>query len=123
MFFAFLFCFRNPRIFVECLAPDFRGDLQCIETVAMSGLDVYAHNIETVEALTPFVRDRRARYRQSLECLASVKRFNPNLMTKSSIMLGLGETDEQVEQTLKGRLIHNVSGCFHLHVQYFSSLL
>ncbi|XP_050090870.1 lipoyl synthase, mitochondrial [Anopheles aquasalis] len=91
---------RNPRIFVECLAPDFRGDTECIETVAMSGLDVYAHNIETVEALTPFVRDRRARYRQSLECLAAVKRFNPNLITKSSIMLGLGETDEQVEQTM-----------------------
>lgn len=92
---------QNPRIFVECLAPDFRGDLDCIRTVAMSGLDVYAHNIETVESLTPFVRDRRAEYRQSLKCLASVKEINPNMITKTSIMLGLGETDEQIEQTMK----------------------
>lgn len=92
---------QNPRIFVECLAPDFRGDLECVNTVAMSGLDVYAHNIETVEALTPFVRDRRARYRQSLKVLQSIKEMNPNMVTKTSIMLGLGETDEQVEQTMK----------------------
>uniref|UniRef100_A0A1Q3FH57 Lipoyl synthase, mitochondrial n=1 Tax=Culex tarsalis TaxID=7177 RepID=A0A1Q3FH57_CULTA len=92
---------QNPRIFVECLAPDFRGNLDCIRTVAMSGLDVYAHNIETVEPLTPFVRDRRAEYRQSLKCLASVKEINPSMVTKTSIMLGLGETDEQIEQTMK----------------------
>lgn len=92
---------QNPRIFVECLAPDFRGDLNCIRTVALSGLDVYAHNIETVESLTPFVRDRRAEYRQSLKCLASVKEINPNMVTKTSIMLGLGETDDQIEQTMK----------------------
>lgn len=92
---------RNPRIFVECLAPDFKGDRECIERIAMSGVDVYAHNIETVEKLTPFVRDRRAEYRQSLTCLETVKEINPNLVTKSSIMLGLGETDAEVEQTLK----------------------
>ncbi|XP_058833311.1 lipoyl synthase, mitochondrial [Topomyia yanbarensis] len=92
---------QNPRIFVECLAPDFRGDLEHVKTVALSGLDVYAHNIETVEALTPFVRDRRAQYRQSLKCLQSVKDINPTMITKTSIMLGLGETDEQVEQTMK----------------------
>lgn len=66
----------------------------------MSGVDVYAHNIETVEKLTPYVRDRRAEYRQSLKCLKSIKSINGNLVTKSSIMLGLGETDEQVEQTM-----------------------
>ena len=65
-------------------------------------MDVYAHNIETVEALTPFVRDRRAAYRQSLACLKEIKNIKPNLITKTSIMLGLGETDEQVEQTMKG---------------------
>lgn len=92
---------QNPRIFVECLAPDFKGDRACIERIAMSGVDVYAHNIETVEKLTPFVRDRRAEYRQSLTCLETVKEINPNLVTKSSIMLGLGETDAEVEQTLK----------------------
>lgn len=87
---------------VECLAPDFRGNLDCINDVAISGLDVYAHNIETVERLTPFVRDRRANYRQSLDVLTSVKQVNPTLFTKSSIMLGLGESDDEVLQTLKG---------------------
>lgn len=66
-----------------------------------SGLDVYAHNIETVEALTPFVRDRRAGYRQTLGVLEAAKTIRPSVITKTSIMLGLGETDEQVEQTMK----------------------
>lgn len=86
---------------MECLAPDFRGNLECVKNVALSGLDVYAHNIETVEKLTPFVRDRRAQYRQSLKVLEEIKTINPTLITKSSIMLGLGETDAEVEQTLK----------------------
>lgn len=94
---------RNPNIFVECLAPDFRGDLELVRNVALSGLDVYAHNIETVEKLTPFVRDRRAHYRQSLTVLENIKAIKPSLITKSSIMLGLGETDAEVEQTMKGR--------------------
>ncbi|XP_017841222.2 lipoyl synthase, mitochondrial [Drosophila busckii] len=91
---------RNSNIFVECLVPDFRGNLECVKTIANSGLDVYAHNIETVEKLTPYVRDRRAHYRQTLTVLEEAKRVNPNLITKSSIMLGLGETDEEVEQTM-----------------------
>jgi len=81
--------------------PDFRGNLECVETIANCGLDVYAHNIETVEKLTPYVRDRRAHYRQTLHVLTEAKKFNPNLITKSSIMLGLGETDEEIENTLK----------------------
>lgn len=81
--------------------PDFRGDFECVKIIAQSGLDVYAHNIETVEALTPFVRDRRAHYRQTLSVLKEAKNTNPNLVTKSSIMLGLGETDDQIEQTMK----------------------
>ncbi|XP_037031604.1 lipoyl synthase, mitochondrial [Bradysia coprophila] len=92
---------KNPKIFVECLAPDFRGDIECVKTIATSGLDVYAHNIETVEKLTPFVRDRRANYRQTLAVLKEAKNINPKLVTKSSIMLGLGETDAEVEQTLQ----------------------
>lgn len=92
---------RNPKIFVECLVPDFRGDFSCVETIATSGLDVYAHNIETVEKLTPFVRDRRAHYRQTLKVLAHAKQHNPKLITKTSIMLGLGETDQEIEQTMK----------------------
>lgn len=83
------------------MSPDFRGDLECITNIAMSGLDVFAHNIETVEKLTPFVRDRRAGYRQTLKVLAEAKRINPKLITKSSIMLGLGETDAEIEQTMK----------------------
>jgi lipoic acid synthetase len=62
-FFQFAFFFRKNEILVECLVPDFRGDLDAVKTIVESGLDVYAHNIETVEALTPFVRDRRAKYR------------------------------------------------------------
>jgi len=92
---------RKPEIFVECLSPDFRGDYECVQTIALSGLDVYAHNIETVERLTPFVRDRRANYRQTLAVLTEVKRLNPNMVTKTSIMLGLGESDAEVEQTMK----------------------
>lgn len=92
---------QNSNIMVECLVPDFQGGLEAVKTIIDSGLDVFAHNIETVEVLTPYVRDRRARYRQSLTVLQSAKEVNPDIITKSSIMLGLGETDEQVEQTLQ----------------------
>lgn len=83
------------------MSPDFRGDIQSIRLIAESGVDVFAHNIETVEKLTPYVRDRRAAYRQTLSVLKEAKNINPNLITKSSIMLGLGETDEEIEQTMK----------------------
>lgn len=92
---------KRSNILVECLVPDFKGDENCVETVVASKLDVYAHNIETVERLTPFVRDRRAQYRQSLSVLKAAKKFNPDLITKSSIMLGLGESDEEIKQTMK----------------------
>lgn len=95
---------QNPDILVEVLTPDFGGELKYVDTVIDSGLDVYAHNIETVERLTPFVRDRRAKYRQTLSVLERVK--NPSsssssLLSKTSVMLGLGETDEEVLQTMK----------------------
>lgn len=83
------------------MSPDFRGNADHIRAIATSGLDVFAHNIETVEALTPFVRDRRATYRQTLAVLQQVKKENPKLITKTSIMLGLGETDAQVERTMQ----------------------
>ena len=92
---------RSTKIMVECLVPDFRGDLECVENIVKSGLDVFAHNIETVELLTPFVRDRRANYKQSLGVLKGAKQIKPQLITKSSVMLGLGETDEQIMTTLK----------------------
>lgn len=91
----------KPELTVECLTPDFAGDLACVELVATSGLDVFAHNIETIERLTPFVRDPRAKYRQTLSVLKHAKDSKPNLVTKSSIMVGLGESDQEVEQTMK----------------------
>lgn len=93
---------KNPRILVECLTGDFAGRLDCVAQVVDAGLHVYAHNVETVEELTPMVRDRRAAYRQSLRALEYAKQRRPGLVTKSSIMLGFGETDGQVRQTLKG---------------------
>jgi len=103
---------QNPDILVEVLAPDFGGDLACVDAVIDSGLDVYAHNIETVERLTPGVRDRRATYRQTLKVLRHIKHgarasssssssSSSALISKTSVMLGLGETDEEILQTMK----------------------
>lgn len=90
-----------PKLIVEILTPDFRGDVDCVNTVVDSKPDVFAHNIETVERLTPSVRDPRATYRQTLRVLEMVKERDPSRYTKSSLMLGLGETDEEILQTLK----------------------
>ncbi|KAI9294401.1 lipoic acid synthetase precursor [Neoconidiobolus thromboides FSU 785] len=92
---------KAPQILVECLTGDFQGNLDDVARVARSGLDVYAHNLETVEDLTPYVRDRRAKYRQSLAVLEHAKKTVPSLITKTSIMLGCGERDEEVLQTMK----------------------
>lgn len=93
---------RKKKLIVEALTPDFRGDRELISLVATSGLDVFAHNIETVERLTPRVRDRRAGYTQSLDVLAHVKTVaNNTILTKTSIMLGLGETDDEIRTALK----------------------
>ncbi|KAJ7492499.1 hypothetical protein FB451DRAFT_1218535 [Mycena latifolia] len=91
---------KAPQILVEALTGDFDGSLKNVSIVAQSGLDVYAHNIETVEELTPYVRDRRASFRQSLKVLAHAKKEGVRI-TKTSIMLGVGETDEQVLAALK----------------------
>lgn len=92
---------KAPHILVECLTGDFRGNLDMVSVMAQSGLDVFAHNMETVEALTPFVRDRRATFQQSLGVLNHAKKTNPDLITKTSLMLGFGETDDQIEDSLK----------------------
>ncbi|SCV03792.1 LAME_0H13256g1_1 [Lachancea meyersii CBS 8951] len=92
---------KAPKTLVETLSGDFRGDLNMVEVMVKSGLDVYAHNLETVRELTPHVRDRRATYAQSLSVLNHAKKCVPTILTKTSLMLGLGETDEQVLQTLK----------------------
>ncbi|XP_053778887.1 lipoyl synthase, mitochondrial isoform X3 [Desmodus rotundus] len=91
----------NPEILVECLTPDFRGDLKAVEKVTLSGLDVYAHNVETVPELQRKVRDPRANFDQSLRVLKYTKEVRPDVISKTSIMLGLGETDEQVYATMK----------------------
>lgn len=94
---------KKPEMLVEALTGDYAGDLEMVALVARSGLDVYAHNMETVEALTPMVRDRRAKFRQSLTVLEAAKKEVPTLVTKTSIMLGLGETEDQLWHTLKGK--------------------
>lgn len=92
---------KKPELLVECLVSDFQGMADSVATLAQSGLDVYAHNVETVERLQSFVRDPRANYQQSLFTLQHAKTVNPQLYTKTSLMLGLGETDEEVIQTMK----------------------
>lgn len=93
---------KSPKMLVEALTGDYAGNLDMVKLVAESGLDVYAHNVETVEALSPQVRDRRADFRQSLRVLKAAKEAKPSLITKTSIMLGLGEIEEQLWQALKG---------------------
>lgn len=90
---------QTPNVVVEALTPDFDADPAAIERVADSGLEVFAQNVETVERLTGRVRDPRAGYRKTLDVLAHAKRHRPELITKTSIMLGLGETDEEILQT------------------------
>jgi len=96
---------RQPGILVECLVSDFAGDLSSVETLALSGLDVYAHNVETVRRLQGFVRDKRAEYDQSLKVLKHAKQVaqkdGRDLYTKTSLMLGLGETEEEVIQCMR----------------------
>jgi len=91
---------KKPDILVEALTPDFQGNEKLIRAVASSGLDVYAHNLETVERLTPNVRDRRANYKQSLDVLKYSKTVG-NCLTKTSLMLGLGESEEELTTTLE----------------------
>jgi lipoic acid synthetase len=85
---------------VEALTPDFAGNLNDVETVVASGLDVFAQNVETVKRLTSRVRDARAGYAQTLSVLAHAKRLRPNVLTKTSLMLGLGETEDEILETL-----------------------
>jgi lipoyl synthase len=91
----------SPETIIEVLTPDFRGDVECVRTVVEARPAVYAHNIETVERLQNKVRDLRAGYQQSLNVLRTVKEFDKTIFTKSSLMLGLGETDEEVLQTMR----------------------
>ncbi|PWU22354.1 MAG: lipoyl synthase [Bdellovibrio sp.] len=91
----------NPELLIEILTPDFRGRSELIDIVVEAKPDVFAHNVETVERLQKSVRDPRAGYRQSLSVLQRVKGKDPTRYTKSSLMLGLGETDGEILQCLK----------------------
>ncbi len=102
---------NKSEVLCEALVPDFKGDLSGVETLVRSGVDVYAHNIETVRRLTPKVRDPRATYDQSLKTLKAAKEISKDLYakgeishpvyTKSSIQVGHGETNEEVLEALK----------------------
>ncbi len=91
---------RRADLLVEALTPDFQGRSDCIKTVLSTGLDVFAHNLETVESLHRQVRDVRATYQQSIAVLAKAKEIDPNITTKTSIMLGLGEDPQEVRQAM-----------------------
>ena len=92
----------NPKMRIETLGGDFQGQRDLLEILLNSnGIDVFAHNIETVERLTPRVRDRRAGYQQTLNVLRMAKEIIPGIVTKSSIMVGLGETKDEVIQAMR----------------------
>jgi lipoic acid synthetase len=91
---------KVPGAKVEAIIPDFSGRADLLLKVMNAGPDVIAHNMETVERLTSLARDRRAGYYRSLDVLRNVKRFDPSIMTKSSILLGLGEEEDEVKQTI-----------------------
>jgi lipoic acid synthetase len=92
---------QHPQMLVEVLIPDFQGNIESLQKVVDARPDVIDHNIETIERLTPKVRDRRANYRQSLAVLKNVKLIDPTRYTKSSLMVGLGETEGEVIQTMQ----------------------
>ena len=89
-----------PRLLVEVLTPDFRGDLEAVRTIGRAAPDVFGNNLETVRRLTPVVRDPRAGYDQTLAVLAAMKREFPAVVTKSSLMVGLGESEAEVAEAM-----------------------
>lgn len=97
----------DGRLLVEALVPDFQGRRDCVKQIVDSGLDVFAHNIETVERLQGLVRDRRANWKQSMEVLLAAKEMGAKV-TKSSIMLGCGEEPEEVVATMEALREHKV---------------
>lgn len=94
----------QPDLLVETLSPDFQGDERCVDLVVTSGLDVFAHNVETVERLQGVVRDRRAGYKQTLRVLERSREIRPDVVTKTSIMLGVGESEQEVRKTMQDML-------------------
>ena len=92
---------QHPSVLIEILTPDFRGQTELVAQVMAARPDVFAHNVETVERLQKKVRDPRAGYQQSLRVLEYVKQQDAHMLTKTSLMLGLGETHEEILNTLR----------------------
>ena len=90
---------KAPEVIVEALVPDFLGNKQSIEILLNSKLEVFAQNLETISRLTKRVRDPRAGYDQTLEVLSYAKQHSPSVITKTSLMFGLGETEEEILKT------------------------
>jgi lipoic acid synthetase len=90
---------KAPEVIVEALVPDFLGNKKSIEVLLNSKLEVFAQNLETVSRLTKRVRDPRAGYDQTLEVLSYAKQYSPSVITKTSLMFGLGETEEEILKT------------------------
>ena len=99
---------RNPSTAVEALTPDFNGVHEHVETVVDSGLDVFAQNVETVRRLTHPVRDPRAGYEQTLDVLRHAKSYRQDVLTKTSLMLGLGERNSEIIRTMDDLREHGV---------------
>jgi len=97
---------KCPNTFVESLIPDFSSNYEFLEKIVNAKPHVISHNLETVERLSTTVRDPKADYNQSLQVLHSIKKFDDSIITKSSIMLGLGETEDEIFQT--GKDLRNV---------------
>lgn len=91
---------KSPNIKVEALTPDFGGSTDSIDKILNTTVDVVAQNVETVERLTHPIRDPRANYWQTFNFLKYVKQKSPKVITKTSIMVGLGETDEEIYETM-----------------------
>jgi lipoic acid synthetase len=98
----------NPETAVEALTPDFLGDRSAVETLLDSGIEVFAQNVETVERLTHPVRDPRAGYQQTLDVLAAGKAYRPGVVTKTSLMLGLGERDDEIQTCMDDLRQHDI---------------
>ena len=98
----------NPNTAVEALTPDFKGIKSSIDTIVNSGIEVFVQNLETVKRLTHPVRDPRAGYQQTLDVLYESKEINKEVLTKTSLILGLGETDEEIEQAMDDLIDHKV---------------
>ena len=90
----------RPKVKVEALTPDFEGKNKSISILLSSSLDVFAQNVETVERLTVRVRDPRAGYQKTLKVLEKAKKLSPEVLTKTSLMLGLGETTKEIQLTM-----------------------